>query len=79
MSNQEIYESLNEIFRNVFMDESIEVKPETTAADIEDWDSLMHIVLLAEIEKEFGFKFEAKEASGKRNVGELVEVILRKI
>lgn len=78
MNKPEIYKSLNEIFRNVFMDDTIELKPETYSADIEDWDSLMQIVLLTEIEKKFNFKFDAKEASGMQNVGEMVEIILKK-
>ena len=78
MNEQEIYEKLNGIFRNVFMDDEITVKPETFADDIEDWDSLMQMVLLSEVEKIFGFKFDAKEASGLQNVGEMVEIIKAK-
>ena len=45
MSEQEIYDRLNEVFRNVFDDDDIEVEAGTTADDIEDWDSLEHINL----------------------------------
>lgn len=78
MEEREIYTTLNGIFQNVFMDDSIEVKPETFADDIEDWDSLMHMVLISEVEKAFGIKFDAKEAAGMKNVGEMVETIIRK-
>ena len=47
MSEQEIYERLNEVFRNVFDDDDIEVEAGTTADDIEDWDSLEHINLIS--------------------------------
>lgn len=79
MNNEEIYTKLNEIFKNVFMDDSIELKPETYSEDIEDWDSLMQVILLSEIEKSFGFKFNAKEVSGLQNVGEMVDVIASKL
>ena len=79
MTKEEIYNKLNEIFREVFMDDSIEVGPETYSADIEDWDSLMQMVLLSEVEKNFGIKFVAKEAATMKNVGEMVDIILSKI
>lgn len=79
MSRERIFEELNQIFRNVFMDDSIELTPETYSADIEDWDSLMQIVLLSEVEKTFGFKFEAKEASSMKNVGEMADIIEKRI
>lgn len=78
MDEQIIYEKLNEIFRNVFMDDEIVVKPETFSGDIEDWDSLMQMVLIKEVEKAFGFSFEAKEVNGMNNVGEMVEIIKKK-
>ena len=49
MSEQEIYERLNEVFRNVFDDDEIEVEAGTTADDIEDWDSLEHINLISAV------------------------------
>ena len=57
----EIYNRLNEVFREVFDDDSITVNAETTAADIEDWDSLTHIQLIAAVEDEFGVKFSMKQ------------------
>lgn len=57
MSREEIYEQLNEVFRDVFDDDTIEVNDQTTSRDIEDWDSLEHINLIAAIETQFGMKF----------------------
>ena len=53
MSREEIYERLNEVFQDVFGDDSITVNDSTTAADVDGWDSLRHITLLAAIEDEF--------------------------
>ena len=60
MTRQEIYNKLNEVFSDVF-DEEITVTEETTAADIEDWDSLTHITLISEVEDAFGIKLSMKE------------------
>ena len=53
MTRQEIFEKLNEVFSDVF-DEEITVTAETTADDIEEWDSLTHITLISEVEDTFG-------------------------
>ncbi len=76
MSREEVYEKLNEAFRDVFDDESIEVNDSTTANDIEDWDSLEHINLIVAIENKFQIKFKMSEVTGLKNVGEMVDVIL---
>ena len=70
-----INERLNEVFQNVFDDEDITVTRETTADDIEDWDSLEHIRLIAAVEREFGVKFTMKEVSSMKNVGEMIDII----
>ncbi|MFR5864221.1 MAG: HAD-IIIC family phosphatase [Acutalibacteraceae bacterium] len=71
----EIYNRLNAVFREVFDDESITVSENTTAADIEDWDSLTHIQLIAAVEDEFGVKFSMKQVSSMKNVGEMAQII----
>lgn len=76
MSKEEIYERLNEVFRDVFDDDSIEVNPKTTSEDIEDWDSLEHINLVNAVEAEFGIKFTMAQVVGMKNVGEMVDIIL---
>ena len=70
-----IYERLNEVFREFFDDEEIEVTSDTTADDIEDWDSLNHITLIDAVESEFGVRFTMGEVSGMKNVGEMAEII----
>ena len=76
MSREEVLEKVNEIFHDVFDDDSIVVVEDTTAEDVEDWDSLMHITLISEIESEFGFKFQMKDVVGMKNVGEMLDIIL---
>ncbi len=79
MTEEQIYEKLNEIFRDIFDDESIVVSPQTNSDDIEDWDSLEHINLVAAVEKEFGIKFNIAQVTGMKDVGEMVGIILEKI
>ena len=75
MSEQEIYDRLNEVFRDVFDDDEITVNEDTTADDIEHWDSLEHINLISAVEDEFGIRFKMGEVSSMKNVGEMVEII----
>lgn len=78
MTRQEIFEKLNEIFSDVF-DEDITVTPDTTSADIEEWDSLTHITLISEVEDAFDMKFSMKDVLGMRNVGEMADIIAKSI
>lgn len=75
MNKNEIMERLNEVFRDVFDDKRLVVDEYTTADDIEDWDSLEHINLIAAVEQEFKMKFKMKEVSGMKNVGEMAEIV----
>ena len=79
MSREEIYEQLNEVFRDVFDDDTIEVNDQTTSRDIEDWDSLEHINLIAAIETQFGMKFTMGQVVTMKNVGEMVDIISSQI
>ena len=79
MEKEEIYERLNNVFRDIFDDETIVVKPATTSNDIEDWDSLEHINLIVAVEQEFGIKFNMNEVTTMKNVGEMVDIILSRI
>lgn len=72
---EEIFERLNVVFREFFDDEDIELDEETTADDIDDWDSLNHITLMAAVEDEFGIRFTMGEVSGMKNVGEMAQII----
>ena len=70
-----LLERLNNVFRDVFDDDSISVNENTTSADIEDWDSLEHINLIGAVEDEFGMRFKMKEVSSMKNVGEMIAII----
>jgi acyl carrier protein len=79
MTKQEVMNRLQEVFRDVFDDDTIEINENTTANDIEDWDSLEHITLIGAVEKTFKMRFKMKEVSSMKNVGEMAEIILERI
>ena len=79
MSRDDLYMKLNEVFQEVFDDDSITVNDVTTADDIEDWDSLEHINLMVAIEKAFNIKFKMGVITSFKNVGEMVDIILKRI
>ena len=75
MDTRESDTRLDRVFQDVFDDDSIHVSANTTANDIEDWDSLEHITLISAVEREFRMKFKMGEISSMKNVGEMVSII----
>lgn len=75
MTNAQIYDKLGTIFRKLFGDDGIELTPQTSAKDVEGWDSLEHIILINTVERTFKMKFKMKEVSSMKNVGQMVEII----
>lgn len=69
---------ITEVLRDVFEDDALVVSAATTAADVDGWDSLMHVTLMMRLEAAFGVSFRSHEVTGLRNVGELVEMLDRK-
>lgn len=79
MTRKELLEKINEVFQDVFDDEDIIVTEETTPDDIDDWDSLEHINLIAALESEFSVKFSMNEASQMKQVGSILDILISKI
>ena len=79
MDRTEILSRANEIFCDIFDDDELVITDETTAADIEDWDSLEQINILVAMEREFGVKFSVGEVEGLANVGEMLDLIASKL
>lgn len=76
MTEKEVLSKLNPVFCTVFDDDGITVDRDTTADDIDDWDSLEHIRLIGAVEREFGVKFTMREVSSMKNVGEMIDIIV---
>lgn len=73
------YDQLNEVFREVFDDDDIQLTPEMTVDDIEGWDSLSHVNLIIAVEMKFDIEFSQKEIRSFSNVGEMAACIESKI
>lgn len=78
METKEIYAQLTPVFHDVFGDEELELRPELTANDVPEWDSLSHIRLILAVQKAFGLKFSASEIGKLKNVEGLVDLIRTK-
>jgi acyl carrier protein len=79
MNQPEIESRLTGIFRDIFDDEALTLRPEMTAADVPEWDSFNHINLIVATEAKFGIKFQTAEVESLKNVGHFEELIARKL
>ena len=77
MTQDEILAALREIFRMTFDDGDIEIARETTAEDVDGWDSLTHIELVSEVEGHFGVKFKLMEIMKFNDVGDMCDCIAK--
>lgn len=75
----EILEALNGIFRHVLKNESLNLTETTTAHDVDGWDSLTNMLLISEVEKAFGVRFNFRENVKMKNVGDLCAAIANKM
>ena len=79
MNRNDIIKKLSTIFCDVFDDNTIAINENTTASDIEAWDSLTHITLISDVEDALNMKFKMKEVVGMKNVGEMADIILSRL
>lgn len=79
MSREEVLSKVNAIFIDAFDREDLVINFQTTASDVEGWDSLMQMNLIAMIEDEFNMRFSMDEVIGMENVGAMIDIILSHI
>ena len=75
MNRNEMFQKVQEICRDVFEDDQLTVTEDTSAADIEGWDSLTHLSLVSELEEAFDIAFTLDETTGSKKLGDLVSAI----
>lgn len=73
MENKEILKTLNDIFNDIFDDDLLILTSNTTAEDIEEWDSLNQIKLIIECERAFNIRLKSRDINILDNIGEMVE------
>lgn len=74
----EIETKLQEVFRDVFQDETLEILPEMTAGDVDKWDSITHLIMISKVEEVFNVSFRLKELIKLKNVGDLIALLKEK-
>ncbi|MCR4943720.1 MAG: acyl carrier protein [Clostridium sp.] len=79
MTREEVFAKVNEVIQDVFDNDKIHVMDTTVANDVDGWDSLMHITLIGAIEDEFDIKFAMKDVIGMKNIGHMVDLIMRQL
>lgn len=77
MERTEIFEKIKEICRDVFDNDELVITEATTAADIEEWDSLTHLNLINDMEETFGIAFTLGEIAESQNIGGLVTALMK--
>jgi acyl carrier protein len=78
MSDAEIYAALGEIFRDVFLTDELELRPDLSAKDVPGWDSFKQIDIILAVEEKYRIKLNTRELDSLNNVGDLVRVIAAK-
>lgn len=77
MTSEAILAQLEGVFESV-LGHAVQLRRETTAADVEGWDSIAHVMLVLASEREFGVRFESSEIANAANVGEFADLIATK-
>lgn len=79
ITNEETLNKVNIIFKDVLENDELEIKADSTANDVHEWDSLSHIQLIVAIEKFFKIRFTSSEINNFQNVGEMCVGITKKL
>jgi acyl carrier protein len=79
MERNEIIEKIRGVLIAVLKHQNFEIKDELSAADVDGWDSLTHMLIIADIEDQFGIKFKLKDLNKLNNMGNLIELIISKL
>lgn len=79
MERTEIIEKLTVVFHEVFNDNNIVLRDDMTAAEVEKWDSLTHMLMISKVEQVFQVKFKLKDLNKLKTVGDLIAIIETKL
>lgn len=78
MNPTEVMNQLQRVFDGIFLD-PVTLTRELSAKDVEEWDSLLQISLVVAVEKEFKIRFRVGEVEATKNVGDFVDLILKRM
>lgn len=78
MDESVITAKLQEVFRSVFEDKTLEINAETSAKDVAGWDSMHHMLLITEVESQFEVSFEMEDLIEMKTAGDIIAAVARK-
>lgn len=76
MGRKDALNRLQILFRDVFDDESIIIDETTRVEDVQGWDSLMNITILAFVQEEFSVSFDVEDVKRIMGVSDILELVL---
>ncbi len=79
MTDEEIDGRLTEIFREVFGDDAMRLRPDLSADQVEGWDSVRMVTIIVAVEERFGIRLRSREVDGLKTVGDLAALIRAKV
>lgn len=79
MNNADILQTVTDILREVLELPALAVSTTTSAADVDEWDSMTHIQIIAAIEGKYKVRFALGELQALKNVGDMIELIQKKL
>ncbi len=79
MTSTQILDTISNIIRDVLEIPALIVTPETSASDVDEWDSMTHIQIIAALEANYKIRFALGELQALKNVGDMIELITKKL
>jgi acyl carrier protein len=79
MTSEQVYAQLTDVFQIVFDDPSIQLRPDMTAADIVEWDSVSHLDLVLAVETKFKLRLNLAEVESLQTVGDFVDLLQKRL
>ena len=79
MTRKELFDGVQDIFRDIFDEDDMVIEDKTSSDDVEEWDSLNHINLVSAIEKEFEIRFDLGELMVLKDVGAMIDLMIEKL
>ena len=79
MNREEVLKQLQSIFRDFLKKDNVCIDESSTSKDVDGWDSLTHMQIIAQIEKHFRVRFNFREVIKFKNVGDLCSALLTKM
>ena len=79
MTREELFDRIQDIFRDIFDEDDMIIEDKTSSDDIEEWDSLNYVNIISTIEREFEIRFTLREIQALKDVGAIVDLMQEKI